>query len=74
MVNRYNAGDWRQYYFDIEDSTINAASIDISWEDEDTNFSVFFIDPQGRIVQTNVPAGVLGHFSNWPTGDWLGVT
>ncbi|MFB3096478.1 MAG: S8 family serine peptidase [Nitrosopumilaceae archaeon] len=74
MVNRYNAGDWRQYYFDIQDSTINAASIDISWEDEDTNFSVFFIDPQGRIVQTNVPAGVLGHFSNWPTGDWLGTT
>ncbi|MBI3842727.1 MAG: S8 family serine peptidase, partial [Thaumarchaeota archaeon] len=21
MVNRYNAGDWRQYYFDVQDST-----------------------------------------------------
>ncbi|MFQ6025431.1 MAG: hypothetical protein ACE5JT_02820, partial [Nitrosopumilaceae archaeon] len=74
MVNRYTAGDWRHYYFEVEDSTINTASIELSWEDEDTNLSVFFIDPQGRIVQTNVPPGVLGPFRNWPTGDWLGIT
>ncbi|MEM3077690.1 MAG: S8 family serine peptidase [Candidatus Nitrosotenuis sp.] len=74
MVNRYNAGDWRQYYFDIKDSTINAASIDISWKDEDTNLSVFVIDPQGRIVQTNMPSGVFGHFLDWPTSDWLGTS
>lgn len=72
MVNRYNAGDWRQYYFDIKDPTINAASIDISWNDEDTNLSAFVIDPQGRIVQTNMPSGVFGHFLDWPTSDWLG--
>lgn len=74
MVNRYNAGDWRQYYFDINDPTINAASIDISWRDQDTNFSAFVIDPQGRIVQTNVPSGVFGKFLDWPTSDWLGTT
>jgi hypothetical protein len=74
MVNRYNAGDWRQYYFDITDSTINSASIDILWKDSDTNFSAFVIDPQGRIVQTNMPPGVFGQFLDWPTSDWLGTT
>jgi subtilisin family serine protease len=74
MVNRYNAGDWRQYYFDIKDSTVNAASIDISWKEPDTNFSVFMIDPKGRIVQTNVPPGVFGQFMDWPTSDWLGTS
>jgi hypothetical protein len=74
MTNRYNAGDWRQYYFDIEDETINSVALDISWKEKDTNLSVFVIDPAGRIVQTNVPPGVLGHFQGWPTGDWLGTT
>ncbi len=74
MANRYNAGDWRQYYFDVQDRTINAASLNISWENKDTNLSVFVVDPQGRIVQTNVPAGILGQFQGWPTGDWLGTS
>ncbi len=74
FVNRYNAGDWRQYYFDIKDPAINAASIDISWKEEDTNMSVFVIDPQGRIVQTNMPSGVFGNFLDWPSSDWLGTT
>lgn len=74
MVNRYNAGDWRPYYFDITDSTINAASIDISWKDPDTNLSVFVIDPKGRIIQTNAPPGVFGQFLDWPTSDWLGTS
>jgi hypothetical protein len=74
MTNRYNAGDWRQYYFDIDDSTINTASIDVSWKDSDTNFSAFVIDPQGRIIQSNVPSGVFGTLLDWPTSDWLGTT
>jgi hypothetical protein len=74
MTNRYNAGDWRQYYFDVQDKTINSAALNISWENKDTNLSVFVIDPAGRIVQTNVPPGVLGHFQGWPTGDWLGTS
>jgi Subtilase family/Bacterial Ig-like domain (group 3) len=72
MANRYNAGDWRQYYFDITDKTINSVAMTLSWEDPDTNLSVFVIDPQGRIIQTNAPPGVLGQFQGWPTGDWLG--
>ncbi|TSA17962.1 MAG: peptidase S8 [Nitrosopumilales archaeon] len=74
MANRYNAGDWRQYYFDVQDRTINAVSLNISWENKDTNLSMFVVDPQGRIVQTNVPAGILGQFQGWPTGDWLGTS
>ncbi|KAG2478406.1 MAG: Peptidase S8 [Nitrosopumilales archaeon] len=74
MVNRYMAGDWRQYYFDIEDPTINTAAIDISWESDDTNLSVFVIDPQGRIAQTNMPSGVFGQFLGWPSLDWLGTS
>ncbi|MDE1725209.1 MAG: S8 family serine peptidase [Thaumarchaeota archaeon] len=72
MSNRYNAGDWRQYYFDVTDKTINALAMTLSWEDPNTNLSVFVIDPQGKIIQTNTPPGVLGQFQGWPTGDWLG--
>ena len=74
MVNRYMSGDWRQYYFEIADESINAGAIDISWENDDTSVSAFVFDPQGRIIQTNVPSGVFGHFMAWPTNDWLGTT
>ena len=74
MTSRYMAGDWRQYYFDIQDNTINSATIDFEWENDSTNFTVFMIDPQGKIVQTNFPSGVFGEFLGWPTGDWLGTS
>lgn len=72
MANRYMAGDWRQYYFDIKDGSINSAAIELSWKTDDTNLSVFVMDPKGRIVQTNMPSGVFGHFLGWPSLDWLG--
>ena len=72
MVNRYMAGDWRQYYFDIQDESINSGAIELSWTDDDTNLSVFVMDPSGQIIQTNVPSGVFGHFLGWPSLDWLG--
>jgi len=68
------AGDWRQYYFDIQDHTINSATIDLEWENDDTNFTVFMIDPHGKIIQTNFPSGVFGEFLGWPTSDWLGTS
>jgi len=74
MINRYNAGDWRQYYFDIQNPKINSAAIEMSWNNPDTNFSVFVVDPQGRIVQSNVPPGVFGTLIDWPTSDWLGTS
>jgi hypothetical protein len=30
------------------------------------------MDPTGKIIQTNVPSGVFGHFLGWPSLDWLG--
>jgi hypothetical protein len=72
MANRYMAGDWRQYYFGIQDESINSAAIELSWTSDDTNLAVFVTDPFGQIVQTNVPSGVFGHFLEWPSLDWLG--
>jgi len=72
MSNRYMAGDWRQYYFDIQNESINTAVMELSWESDDTNFGVFVMDPSGKIIQTNVPSGVFGHFLGWPSLDWLG--
>jgi len=74
MTSRYTAGDWRQYYFDIQDNTINSAAIDFEWENDNTDFTVFMIDPQGKIIQTNFPPGVFGEFMGWPTSDWLGTS
>jgi hypothetical protein len=74
MTSRYMAGDWRHYYFDIQDHTINAATINFEWENDNTNFTVFMIDPQGKIIQTNFPSGVFGEFLGWPTTDWLGTS
>ena len=72
MANRYMTGDWRQYYFDVQNESINSAAIELSWITDDTNLSVFVIDPSGKIVQTNVPSGVFCHFLGWPSLDWLG--
>ncbi len=72
MTNRYMAGDWRQYYLDVNDNTINSASIELSWKNTNTNLSVFVLDPQGKIISTNMPTGVFGHFMNWASLDWLG--
>jgi hypothetical protein len=74
MSNRYMAGDWRQYYFDIQNELIDTALIELSWESEDTTFGVFVMDPAGKIIQTNVPSGVFGHFLGWPSLDWLGTS
>ena len=72
MSNRYMAGDWRQYYFDIQNDLVDTAIIELSWNSDDTNFGVFVMDPFGKIIQTNVPSGVFGHFLGWPSLDWLG--
>jgi len=72
MSNRYMAGDWRQYYFEVQNELVNTAAIELSWELDDTNLAVFAMDPSGKIIQTNVPSGVFGHFDGWPSIDWLG--
>lgn len=74
MVDRYMAGDWRHYYFDVQNDAVNAASLEISWESEHTSLSVFVMNPTGKIIQTNVPPGVFDYFLGWPSVDWLGRT
>ena len=74
MSNRYMAGDWRQYYFDIQNEFVDTMVIELSWKLDDTNFAVFVMDPSGKIIQTNVPSGVFGHFLEWPSLDWLGTS
>lgn len=74
MVDRYMAGDWRHYYFDVQSEDVDAASIEISWESEHTSMSVFVMNPVGEIIQTNVPPGVFDYFLGWPSADWLGTT
>jgi hypothetical protein len=66
------SGDWRQFYLDVDDNTINSASFELSWKNENSNFSAFVLDPQGKIIGTNMPTGVFGHFMNWASLDWLG--
>ena len=51
---------------------LTPAVIELSWEHDDTNLAVFAMDPFGKIIQTNVPSGVFGHFLGWPSLDWLG--
>ena len=72
MANRYMAGDWRQYYFDVQNESVNTAAIELSWVSNNTNLSVFVMDPSGKIIQTNMPSGVFGHFLGWASLDWLG--
>ncbi len=74
MLNRYMAGDWRYYHFGVNNASIAAASVDLSWQSGRTSLSAFAIDPAGRIIATNVPSGVFGHFMGWPSVDWLGST
>ena len=72
MTNRYMAGDWQQFYFDIKDEKINTAAIEMSWISNNTNLSVFAMDPKGRIIHTNMPSGVFGELLGWASLDWLG--
>ena len=52
MSNRYMAGDWRQYYFDVQNELVNTAAIELSWELDDTNLAVFAMDPSVLCVDT----------------------
>lgn len=74
MTSRYAAGDWRSYYFTIDDSTITSMSLKISWPHNSTSINAMAFGPDGRMVASSVPAGVFETFSGWPTNDWLGTT
>lgn len=74
MTSRYAAGDWRSYYFTIDDSSITSMSLKISWPHNATSINAMAFGPEGRIIASSVPAGVFETFAGWPTNDWLGTT
>jgi hypothetical protein len=74
MTSRYSAGDWRSYYFTIDDPTITSMSLKIAWPHNSTSINAMVYGPDGRMVATSVPSGVFETFAGWPTNDWLGTT
>ncbi|MCS7141048.1 MAG: S8 family serine peptidase [Candidatus Nitrosocaldus sp.] len=74
MLGRYNSGEWKYYHLNITDPSINVLSMKLTWKSMWSSVDVFVVDPQGRIIATNVPGGVFKTFINWPSNDWLGRT
>lgn len=74
MTSRYAAGDWRSYYFTVDDSSITSMSLKVSWPHNSTSINAMAFNPEGRIIASSVPAGVFETFAGWPTNDWLGTT
>ena len=74
MTSRYSAGDWRSYYFTVEDETITSMTLKVSWPHNSTSISAMAYGPDGRMVASSVPSGVFETFAGWPSNDWLGTT
>ena len=74
MTSRYSAGDWRSYYFMVDDGTITSMTLKISWQHNSTSISAMAFGPDGRMVASSVPSGVFETFAGWPSNDWLGTT
>jgi hypothetical protein len=47
---RYEAGDWKQWLFNIQDPSVVAAFVSCSWIGDMTDIDMFGIDPTGAIV------------------------
>ena len=73
VVSTYMDGDWNQHHFDVDDDSVSAALIDVSWESPDTSVSIFVVDPDGSISASSAPPGAFG-MAGWPSSDWLGTT
>lgn len=74
MTSRYSAGDWRSYYFAVDDDTITSMSLKVSWPHNSTSINAMAFGPDGQMVASSVPSGVFETFSGWPSNDWLGTT
>ncbi|MGH9993124.1 MAG: S8 family serine peptidase, partial [Nitrososphaera sp.] len=66
MTSRYAAGDWRSYYFTIDDGSITSMTLKISWPHNSTSINAMAFNPSGKIVASSVPAGVFETFAGWP--------
>jgi len=47
---RYEAGDWKQWLFTIQDPSVVAAFVSCNWTGEMTDIDMFGIDPMGVII------------------------
>jgi len=47
---RYEAGDWKQWLFLIQDPSVVAAFVSCNWTEEMTDIDMFGIDPKGVII------------------------
>lgn len=74
MISRYAAGDWRSYYFDVSDPTINNMALKVAWRSNYTSVNAMAFGPDGKLVASSVPSGVFSTFSGWASNDWLGTT
>jgi hypothetical protein len=74
MTSRYSAGDWRAYYFNVQDPTITSMNLKVSWMHNSTSLNAMAFGPSGRMVASSVPSGVFQEFAGWPSNDWLGTS
>lgn len=74
MTSRYSAGDWRSYYFTVQDPTITSINLKVSWPHNSTSVNAMAFAPDGRTVASSVPSGVFQEFASWPSNDWLGTS
>lgn len=74
MTSRYSAGDWRAYYFNVQDPTITSMSLKVSWPHNSTSINAMAFGPNGKLVASSVPSGVFQEFAGWPSNDWLGTS
>jgi hypothetical protein len=47
---RYEAGDWKQWLFDVQDPSVVAAFVSCNWTENMTDIDMFGIDPTGAII------------------------
>lgn len=74
MTSRYSAGDWRAYYFNVQDPTITSMNLKVSWPHNSTSINAMAFGPSGKLVANSVPSGVFQEFAGWPSNDWLGTS
>src|SRR2546428_8406272 len=74
MTSRYSAGDWRSYYFMVDDGTITSMTLKISWQHNSTSISAIAFVPDGRLGASSVPSGVFETFAGGTSNARLGHT
>ena len=64
---RYEAGDWKQWLFDIQDPTVVAAFVSCNWNGDMTDIDMFGIDPTGAIIDGAMSLNLYDGCFSWAT-------